>query len=787
MGAQRKHCVRECGPTLRVWLMIAVAVCLSGCDSTGSSGSDAAVPDDSDLEDTSTDAAPSPDTDADAAIDVADGTPLNDATLDAGAAGDLDAQQAEPWRVDSFYPTVVDPAGGSRLQLVGDGLVDDAGRLRLTTVRVGSAVLSPEMKGDGTVVVRVPALESVGPVEVAYVDPEGVEQVLGQLTVWSPAEIPGARLFDAAHGVEASGQGEGYEWQRLTPEIRSDWTVRDGNTTTWLPATGRFWMVAGWNGYLVPDGFSPVDPDSVYPPLNTSNEVWSSADGVVWELELPHDNAQFERRHAHSAFVYSDRLWLIGGDHHQGRYNHDVVSSADGVNWTTHLGPGAEANPPWEPRALQMSGVYAGRMWTMGGQDLVGPASDFRHYNDVWSSTDGVTWELVAADGPGSETRWEGCGATDSVVEFQGRMWLVGCARYDEVAGHDMRAEVWSTTDGATWRRHADPPWAGKIWQSVFVWDDKLWIAFGYTAGDPANGWAAGNSNELWYSHDGETWSHLPVDSPVPGSHAQGVAVAGDRVLYAGGNHTFGFGAGVDRSVWQLVGVDGTWLSEWTDRGAGALVVAPPEPDNAPILVENAFGEGAAGVWFDGSTDFLALLADEPDRQPDGRTILWVARAPWLPLPWDWVEVYSPIATIVGGVDVDGFATAAVGLSQGQVCQVNREAGAGEFGEPLWSTIRGGSDLQPGVGRTHVAGLSHSVDGAVTVWADGVATPSGFAHYGTPRGWSRLGGHIDSGYYAPHGRFSGTVGAILIAPGIIDEATAALFQQWAIGRFGVAH
>jgi hypothetical protein len=53
----------------------------------------------------------------------------------------------------------------------------------------------------------------------------------------------------------------------------------------------------GWNGEMVPDGFSTVGPD-VYPPENTSGEVWSSADGVTWTLDLPHGHGQFERRHS---------------------------------------------------------------------------------------------------------------------------------------------------------------------------------------------------------------------------------------------------------------------------------------------------------------------------------------------------------------------------------------------------------------------------------------------------------------------------------------------------------
>jgi hypothetical protein len=53
-----------------------------------------------------------------------------------------------------------------------------------------------------------------------------------------------------------------------------------------------------------------------------------------------------------------------------------------------------------------------------------------------------------------------------------------------------------------------------------------------------------GNSNDAWYSEDDETWRSLPHDAPVPGSHAQGVAITDEFLMMAGRN--YGFGAGYD-------------------------------------------------------------------------------------------------------------------------------------------------------------------------------------------------------------------------------------------------
>ncbi|MFO0552259.1 MAG: IPT/TIG domain-containing protein [Polyangiaceae bacterium] len=692
-----------------------------------------------------------------------------------GTGGSGAGGQALPPTLSAVDPPLGDPLGGARVTVSG-------AHLRGASVEIGGEPCSDvELVDDDAVRCRAPALPS-GSWDVVATNAAGSATLANGYEAWSPAELEGARVFDARVGVETEEPETLYEWQRLTPEIAPDWRVRDGNTLTFLPSTNRFWMVGGWNGFQEPDGFSHVDPElGLYPPENTTNEVWSSADGISWTLELPHEHTQFQRRHVHSTVLWGDALWVIGGDSHQGFYNHDVLSSADGVTWTEVLKPG---EPPWQPRALQISGVFDGALWTGGGQDLLGLEGDYAYHNDLWRSEDGVHWTEVAPDGPASATRWGGCGMVDGFVEFKGELWLVGCARYREVAGHELFAEVWSTADGTSWHRHEDPPWAGKAWPNVLVWDDKLWILFGYTYGDPSAGWSAGNANEVWFSEDGETWEALPVDSPVPGSHAQGVAVRGDELVYAGGNYSFGIGLGVDKSAWRLVPFRGAAVGGWVDRGRDALTVKALDETARPAWVTDVFGPGEPGLQFDGSRSVLAL--EGVDEQPSGRTVLWVARAPYVPLPWGWEETYAPLGTVVGGLDDSGNPNSSIGLSGGAVVMVNREAGTGPSGEPLWARVEGGSDLQDGPGAAHLVGMSHAIDGTVSAWVDGAEVPTnGAASYATPRAWSRLGGSMEGPYYGPNTRFAGTLGAVIILPRAVDEATARRIHAWARGRFGV--
>ncbi|MEQ1564992.1 MAG: IPT/TIG domain-containing protein [Myxococcota bacterium] len=684
---------------------------------------------------------------------------------------------APPLGVTAADPPIVDPIGGSWITLSGVGFADPG----LRTVTVGGAPVDGwVVRSDTELEVLTPPV-APGPADVVVIRLDAAATLADAVEAWSPAELPGARLFDASWGVEVGSAVTGYEWQRLTAELHPDWRVRDGHTVTWVPSEGRFVMVGGWNGEQEPVGFSPVPPGTAYPPENTTDEVWSSPDGVRWTLELPHQNGAFERRHAHNTPLWNDRLWMIGGDGHQGFYNHDVVSSADGLTWTVEV-----AEPPWSERALQVSGVYDGKLWMVGGQDLFGYPSEYTYHNDVWSSEDGVNWTEVASDAPASDTRWAGCGVLDGLVEFQGELWLVGCARYrDDAVGSSMSNEVWSTTDGVTWRRHADPPWAGKIWPNVVVWDDQLWILFGFTYGDSANGWPTANATEVWRSADGETWTALPHDSPVPGSHAQGVGVTPDALVLAGGNYSFGFGDGPDKSVWRLVPVRGRVVRTWTDRGADAVELTASAV--GPLAVDDGFGPGSAGLWFDGSDAVLARV--EAELLPDGVTALWVARAPHLPAPWGWQETYAPLGTVLGGpVDSGWMPRSSIGLSDGAVALVNLSDGVGSYGEPLWTRVTGGAGLQEGVGEVHLAGLTHAVDGTVQVYVDGAPAGSPvFAEYGAvPRGWSRVGGSLDDPYYGPNSRFAGTLGALIVLPEAVDPESVARIADWARGRFPVS-
>lgn len=176
------------------------------------------------------------------------------------------------------------------------------------------------------------------------------------------------------------------------------------------------------------------------------NDVWWSADGSTWTQATA--AAEWSGRFTHSALVYDNKMWIIGGLSTDGTtpsYKDDVWYSSDGTTWTC-----ATDTAPWGVRGEHASAVWAGRMWVLGG--TAGAPTEFR---DVWSSLDGVTWSrsTTAADWPGRHIF--------GAAAYRGALWVMG--GHDGTTGPNFR-DVWyspsvifvdkdatGTEDGETW------------------------------------------------------------------------------------------------------------------------------------------------------------------------------------------------------------------------------------------------------------------------------------------------------------------------------------------------
>lgn len=243
----------------------------------------------------------------------------------------------------------------------------------------------------------------------------------------------------------------GKSWQLINnnaPWIHSDLPMS-------IVFKNRMWMMGGWyNGRL--------------PGHSASNKVWSSKNGMQWDLQT--DSAAWTPRCASAVVEFKGKLWLLGGieDYYFGTdksLKNDVWYSSNGKDWSQ-----ATADAGWSPRAYHQAAVLNGKIYVFGGGNYV---PQYQAYNDVWSSEDGVTWEQVSAAAPWQARLWF------SSVVYRERIWVIGGWSNNPYKNH---ADVWSTKDGKNWEQlKSDIIWKERHEPSAFVFKDKIWVAGGMT------------------------------------------------------------------------------------------------------------------------------------------------------------------------------------------------------------------------------------------------------------------------------------------------------------------
>jgi N-acetylneuraminic acid mutarotase len=328
------------------------------------------------------------------------------------------------------------------------------------------------------------------------------------------AWIVAAALLLASMGSTPGSQGPldaksvpGALWTRALTGVT--WPSRDSHAA--LVFRDKLWVLGGW-------GTGPL------------NDVWSSEDAVDWHLVTA--GAPWPARKAMAAVVFQDRLWILGGATGGAEQANDVWSSPDGAAWTK-----VTDAAPWSRRHNHAAVVFKGKIWLLGGwggQDL----------NDVWSSPDGAHWSRVTAAAP-----WSGRNGHSATV-FDGRLWVLGGWGKREKGGDGNLNDVWSSADGARWKKSAGRiPWAPRNHQSAVVYGDKLWVLGGWGETGQA-GAQEGNLNDVWATSDGADWRPVTGQAQWLPRNGHASVVFRNRMWVIGGWSHFIGGSSVN-DLWS--------------------------------------------------------------------------------------------------------------------------------------------------------------------------------------------------------------------------------------------
>lgn len=263
---------------------------------------------------------------------------------------------------------------------------------------------------------------------------------------------------------------DGKDWKLVTKEAPMKHTDLPMNVVF----QDKMWVMGGWyNGRL--------------PGHSASNEVWSTTDGAKWDQVT--DKAAWTPRIAAGLVEFKGRMYLLGGTENyyfgdEKSLKNDVWSSADGKEWKLET-----ANAGWAPRAYHQAVVLNDKIYVLGGGSYT---PKYFAKNDVWSSSDGVTWTEETAAAPWSPRAWS------SSIVYRGRMWVIGGWNNEPGGGSKNWGDVWHSADGKNWQQlETKTKWKERHEHSVFVLKDKLWLAGGH---------AQPLSSQVWSLHLPENW-----------------------------------------------------------------------------------------------------------------------------------------------------------------------------------------------------------------------------------------------------------------------------------------
>jgi hypothetical protein len=248
--------------------------------------------------------------------------------------------------------------------------------------------------------------------------------------------------------------------------------------------------------------------------------VWSSADGKTWKKVT--DDAPWKHSDLPMSLTFQDKMWMMGGWYNGRLEGHsasnEVWSSSDGATWEQ-----ATSSAGWSPRIAAAVVEFKGKMWMLGGTENYYFGDEASLKNDVWYSSDGRDWKLATADAGWSPRAYH------QAAVLNDKLYIFGGGNY--VPQYHAKNDVWCSEDGVHWTQvTGDAPWNPRLWFSSVVYRDRMWILGGWS-NNPSKNWG-----DVWYSKDGKDWRQLKSEVTWKERHEHSAFVFQDKLWIAGGH-----------------------------------------------------------------------------------------------------------------------------------------------------------------------------------------------------------------------------------------------------------
>jgi hypothetical protein len=277
-----------------------------------------------------------------------------------------------------------------------------------------------------------------------------------------------------------------------------------GNTLTFTPAVAL--QSAVTHQITVTTGAQDQQGYSLAAPF-TSTFTIKALPTSSWTEIVNVDNQAFDGRIDAAYISFANYLWMIGGKADDGTYLNDVYRSTNGITWNQVLGLASSSSSRFSARTGHALAVVGTTLYLTGGEsDETGV---LEYLDDVWSTTNGTSWTRVSA----SAEYYARSG--HAMLAFDNRLWILGGITEDLGGNPVLLDDAWSWQPGANpWiERSTNVPFPARVRASAMVLGNRMYITAGAGGVNPTSPVPL---NDIFSSADGETWIQVTGNAPFP-------------------------------------------------------------------------------------------------------------------------------------------------------------------------------------------------------------------------------------------------------------------------------